>query len=161
MITPITGSGAGSPAPPVIAPEGEAAPTTVPSIESAPPMIAPEYEVVTVTVSSGAFKTSGKCTPGSVVVGHHPVGDVDKTIETIRISAGTVRVKLTGKSMQKNTFRVILLKPVEEPAESPATPMIEPEGEVEPVIATDNAVRPPEVVPGMVLKPPEDTTETE
>jgi hypothetical protein len=151
MITPITGSGAGSPAPPVIAPEGEAAPTTVPSIESAPPMIAPEYEVVTVTVSSGAFKTSGKCTPGSVVVGHHPVGDVDKTIETIRISAGTVRVKLTGKSMQKNTFKVILLKPVEEPAE----------GEVEPVIATDNAVRPPEVVPGMVLKPPEDTTETE
>lgn len=150
MITPITGTGAGSPAPPVIVPEYE--------VE---PVIAPEYEVVTVTVSSGAFKTSGKCTPGSVVVGHHPVGDVDKTIETIRISAGTVRVKLTGKSMQKNTFKVILLKPVEEPAESPATPVIEPEGEVEPVITTDNAVRPPEVVPGMVLKPPEDTTETE
>jgi len=96
MITPTTGTGAGSPAPPVIA---------------------PEYEVVTVTVPSGSFRNSSKFTPGAVVVGHHPVGEVDKTIEDIRISADTVKVKLNGKGEQDNIFNVILLKPVEEPAE--------------------------------------------
>ncbi|MCD6161943.1 MAG: hypothetical protein J7K40_05970, partial [candidate division Zixibacteria bacterium] len=88
-----TGTGAGSPASPVIA---------------------PEYEVVTVAVSAGAFRDSAECTPGSIVVGHHPVGDVDKEIESIRISADTLKVKLTGKGKQINTFNVILLKPVPE-----------------------------------------------
>ena len=97
MITPTTGIGAGSPAPPVIA---------------------PEYEVVTVTVPAGSFRNSGKCTPGSVVVGHHPVGDVDKEIEDIRISAGSVKVKLTGKGEHDNIFNVILLKKVEDTAET-------------------------------------------
>ena len=99
MITPTTGEGAGSPAPPVIA---------------------PGYEVVTMTIPSGSYWNSGECSPGAIVVGHHPVGDVDKTIDTIRVSAGSIEVKLTGKSEQDNIFNVILLKPVEdipEPAE--------------------------------------------